>query len=68
MNNSIKDLQQIIKNNLSHFNEILFKRKNKIMLADIFYYMTLLIRNKKSSSTTVSTDLICNKLCSATAD
>lgn len=53
MNKKIKDLQQIIDNNLYHFNQILFKRKCKMNFTDIFFYLTQLIHNKSASSVTV---------------
>lgn len=66
MDNKIFDLQKLLENNLNIANDILFKRKCKISFKDVFYYLIKLVGNSKSSSVTVTSDMILDKFTTAT--
>ena len=68
MEDSIKELKQIISINTEIYNSLSFQRNRKTTFNDMFYYLTQLVSNPRNSSTTVTTSLNCDNLTNATSD
>ena len=67
MNLCIKNLYNVCQNNINIVNDFLCKRVSKIQFQDILYYIGKLISDPDNSSVTVSSDLRCDKITTATA-